>query len=335
MNLARSFQALIILSAGVFCFSGCKPSDDVNITYTTNGEIYVLSLDNEAAPRKVAKSDNPYNAPAWSPDNSKLVFPKENGDFGDLDLFIYDESTSKAINLTNTEGILEQSPSWSPEGDKIAFAGASDPEDSSLFGVNVYVINADGTASINLTKDINKDASSPLWLPDGERIFFVTRDDSMYTIRSDGSLLTQIVSGQDGDNSWHCLSPDGEKVAFISDRYGGDDIFVSQIDGSQEIRLTNDGKNSKSLEIQCFSPDSQSIVYSESGAGIREVVIINVNSGEKTFLSEGENATWSRKLNKILFASEDRESLLVVNPDGSGEQSIDHLPQFDFSWWQE
>jgi TolB protein len=44
----------------------------------------------------------------------------------------------------------------------------------------------------------------------------------------------------DGKPAW---SPDGTKIAFVSDRDGNGDIYVMNADGSNVIRLTNEGYN--------------------------------------------------------------------------------------------
>jgi TolB protein len=65
-------------------------------------------------------------------------------------------------------GAYASSPSWSPDGGKIAFESDRDGSDS-----EIYVMNADGSDVTQLTNN-NASDGSPSWSPDGERIAFVS-----------------------------------------------------------------------------------------------------------------------------------------------------------------
>src|SRR5215218_938237 len=57
-------------------------------------------------------------------------------------------------------------PTWSPDGQKIAFASDRDGD------LDIYTMNADGTGTTQLTNAPAADFS-PAWSPDGTRIAFV------------------------------------------------------------------------------------------------------------------------------------------------------------------
>ena len=66
--------------------------------------------------------------------------------------------------------------------------------------------------------------------PDGQTIAFDLLGD-IYTIPVTGGEATNIASGL----PWEIqprFSPDGSQIAFTSDRAGGDNIWVMDIDGS-------------------------------------------------------------------------------------------------------
>ena len=55
------------------------------------------------------------------------------------------------------------SPSWSPDGQRIAYASDWD----------IWVMDADGSNPVNLATDFNRDFD-PSWSPDGQRIAYAS-----------------------------------------------------------------------------------------------------------------------------------------------------------------
>lgn len=62
---------------------------------------------------------------AWSPDGSMIAFEGENTPGGypysDMDIWIINADGSNPRNLTDTPGVYDTSPSWSPDGRFIVF----------------------------------------------------------------------------------------------------------------------------------------------------------------------------------------------------------------------
>jgi Tol biopolymer transport system component len=83
--------------------------------------------------------------------------------------------------LTNHPGKLKESPVWSPDGTKIAYA---------VDRTDIYVINADGSNPVNITDSSPSDHLFPCWSPDGSKIGFTSSrdgEDTLYIMNSDGS----------------------------------------------------------------------------------------------------------------------------------------------------
>ena len=80
--------------------------------------------------------------------------------------------------------------------------------------------------------DINVDEGTWMSLdvsPDGKTIAFDLLGD-IYTLPSSGGAATNIASGMAWDMQPR-FSPDGTQIAFTSDRAGGDNIWVMDVDG--------------------------------------------------------------------------------------------------------
>src|SRR5437867_688601 len=141
-------------------------------------------------------------------------------------------------------------PSWSPDGTRIAIAG--DPVDQSCYGLDLYVVNVDGSGLTRLTNSVFWEGR-PVWSPDGSKIAFMraTRPgDShlemlgpqagtvyawdIYVINADGTGETRLTDwkGYDGEPVW---SPDGTMIAFGSDRDANAQDIADNLDNDAAV----------------------------------------------------------------------------------------------------
>jgi len=142
-------------------------------------------------------------------------------------------------------------PAWSPDGNKIAFAGGQQGPR------NIYVMNSDGSDAHPLSRRTTGSAGGVDWSPDGKEILFDAgpgRESpwNIWVIGADGSNERQLTKTTDGKYSSRPVwSPDGKSIAFHSNRDGtatgliGEsavenamEIYVMDADGSRVRRLT-------------------------------------------------------------------------------------------------
>jgi Tol biopolymer transport system component len=188
--------------------------------------------------------------------NGQIAFDKDiSGDDPQLDeIYTMNEDGSEQTQLTDND-VDDESPSWSPDGEKIAFESDRDGP------VEIYVMDADGSDVTRLTNSANNDLfnTNPSWSPDGEKIAFESnRDDDheIYTMDADdGSDVTRLTTNG-REPSW---SPDGEKIAFTSTRDGVEEIYTMDADdGSDVTRLTDNDAFDTSPS---WSPDGEKIAF--------------------------------------------------------------------------
>jgi len=77
--------------------------------------------------------------------------------------------------------------------------------------------------------------------PDGQQIVFDLLGD-LYTLPISGGKATRLTSGLPYDAQPR-YSPDGKRIAFVSDRSGGDNVWIMSLDGKDTLQVTKGNDN--------------------------------------------------------------------------------------------
>jgi Tol biopolymer transport system component len=113
--------------------------------------------------------------------------------------------------------------------------------------------------------------------PDGQTVVFDLLGD-LYTMPIAGGKAKPLTSGMAFDAQPR-FSPDGKKVVFVSDRTGGENLFVMSLDGKDTTQVT---KGNTNLYLSPdWSPDGKYIVASRSGGlgGAAKLWLYHVDGG--------------------------------------------------------
>ncbi len=136
------------------------------------------------------------------------------------------------------------------------------------------------------TRTVNINVDEGTWMdvdvsPDGKTIAFDMLGD-IYTIPVAGGTATRIAEGLPFEMQPR-FSPDGKRIAFTSDRGGGDNIWVMNVDGSDKRPLTKE--DFRLLNEPAWSPDGRFVAARKHfttgrSLGTGEIWIYHVGGGD-------------------------------------------------------
>jgi Tol biopolymer transport system component len=206
-------------------------------------DIWVMNADGSGQVNLTNTTADDEEAPAFSPDGSKIAFIREPNN-GDAQLYVMNADGTGATLLTGTAGLVSpDSPEFSPDGSKIAFDASTGSES------DIFTIGANGQGLVNVTENTPAFNSEPSWSPDGLRIAFrnvaaLNAESNILTIGAGGGpaldLTTSVTGASVGNPSY---SPDGILIAYDRDdgSDGNSDIFTMRSsDGLAQTNITSD-----------------------------------------------------------------------------------------------
>ena len=184
-------------------FTSSRGGPDPTCRSTCNFDVYVMNSDGSRV-RRLTDDPGRDTEPAWSPDNSKIVFTNTRG--ASWDLYVMNPDGTAETPVTGPPS-TEKNPAWSPDGARIAFFRG---DCSFNCTSHIYTSAPDGSDVTQLTfGDFVRDRT-PDWSPDGGRIVFNREEflNGFRIVNRDGSGLTAI-NGIRLEPAW---SPDGTRI---------------------------------------------------------------------------------------------------------------------------
>jgi TolB protein len=228
----------------------------------------------------------------------------------------------------------DRSPTWSPDGTKIAFSSNRDGD------YDIYVINQDGSDLRNLTSDPSGALATllflldksidvwPAWSDEGDRIAFASSRTNimmrsepldLVIMQSDASQVVQLTDtiDMDGLPAW---LPGGDELVFVSERNEGAQIYRISSSGGDPVRLTHEGNDNDYPDV---SPDGRWIAFESDRDGDSDIYVMQTDGSVLVQLTDdpGDDGqpSWSPDGEWIVFASNRDGNYELYMMDAEGE----------------
>ncbi len=268
-----------------------------------------------------------------APDGSAFAYLIWEPDVSSQRLWMLDTTSRKSRLLTLAKGLRSQ-PTWSPDGNLIAFVDSA-PERAGLWLVDVRTAKEKRVYQPSAGSVVGAS-----WSADG-RLFFSLGNEQTYqlwSIKIDGTEAHEVAKFKSKVSS-AVISPDGSRIAFLSFGEGSPQLWVMNTDGSGERRLTS-GMNFGEGQYASYKPP----VWSPDGLTIYFVAALKPNpflGAWKISVDVGEprrigninhditNVSVTRKGAIALTTYEPRLRIATVSSSGGKPRSVLNEPTED------
>lgn len=211
------------------------------------------------------------------------------------------------------------SPSWSPDGRRIAYVTYESTKKSKRMAVYIQEFHTGQRTRVSAERGLN---AAPAWSPDGKRMALTLSKDGnaeIYIMNLQNHALTRLThnSAIDTEPEW---SPDGKSLVFTSNRGGKPQIYRISANGGKVRRLTFKGRYNARPR---FSPDGSKLALLHNGGSGYKIAVLNLNSGQLNVLTKtslDESPSFAPNGSIIIYATS--SALAAVSIDGRVRQRL-------------
>jgi tricorn protease len=170
------------------------------------------------------------NSYSLSPSGARALFDARG------EIFTAPAKYGEVRNLTNTPGVRERDPVWSPDGKWIAYMSDKTGDE-----YEIYVRPADGSGDERQITTGGKSWRFPaVWSPDSKMLAFSDKDHMLHIIDVASGKVSNVDHDEYGDITHYRWSPDSRWVAYAKQnaaRFAS--IYVYNVPDAKAYRLTS------------------------------------------------------------------------------------------------
>ena len=243
---------------------------------------------------------------------TRVAYISENRGARDYRLEIADaDGEAVQVAVRSNEPII--SPSWSPDGGKVAYVSFEQRKPV------IYVQNL-VTGGRKVVVNEKGSNSAPSWSPDGTKLAVALSKEGhtqVFSVNAEGGGLQRLSNSNGIDTEPH-YSADGQSIYFTSDRSGGPQIYKMSAAGGDAQRVTFNGTYNISPRV---APDGKTLAYIARRDGKFQLYALDLSNGQELRLSDtarDESPSFSPNGKYIMYATDSgrRGGLAVVSVDG-------------------
>jgi Tol biopolymer transport system component len=267
--------------------------------------------------------------PQFSPNGKKIAYlSNQEFDYGRTALFIYDIESKK---LELIAAPVSTNFSWSPDGEKIAFAERTFPptiDEISIYDIYEYTLKDKSTK--RLTQDLR--AYSPSYSRDGVRICFVVNKGgslNLYISDKNGKNKQPLTSFNKGEQIFNPkFSPDGSKIFFdFAFKDSRDIACIDVATKNFEYILNNENIDERNPLI---SEDGKKLYFASDRTGIFNIYSYDFEAKETKQITNVTGGAFMPSINNgnITYSSYKSTGYKIALYKNFSEKSISDFGEY-------
>ena len=179
--------------------------------------------------------------PQWSPDGTRIAFVSDrtgheyDGEFN-KDVWVI-PAEGGALTRISDHPFEDNLPRWSPDGKRILFAGKTTRRQIP----RLYIASAEGSAARAVSDGIDLAVENLRWGPGADQARFQAETKGqthIFGVNLKDGRLSSITSGERSTRGFDVNQGAGVMAYFASDFRNMDDLYVADLNGQGERRLT-------------------------------------------------------------------------------------------------
>jgi tricorn protease len=235
---------------------------DKAIVYEYAGYIYKFDLATEKAEKVPIQIDEDFDSGRGglisveknidsyeiAPDGNRALFCARG------DIFTVPAKNGPTRNLTNSPGVHDRNPKWSPDGKWIAYISDASGEDE------IYVIAQDGSGEQKqLTTGADTYKYTLYWSPDSKKIMWADKKLRLLYVDVDTKKVSEVAQAKAWEFNDYVWSPDSKWIAYAKNEVDVQTkVYLYSLSDEKTYAVTDGWYNSYSPE---FSSDGKYLYF--------------------------------------------------------------------------